>query len=519
MDIVRKNTKNIMIVMVMMTISRLLGFFREIATANIFGRGMATDAFFAAFTIPDMMYYLLIGGALSAAFIPVFTSYLAVEDEQEAWKVASTFINIIIVLLFILSIAGMVFARQIVPLVAYGFRGDQLTLTANLTRFMFPSVAFTALAGLTTGVLQSYKRFNASTVGPILYNVGIILGALLLGSIWGITGMAVGVLTGALTNFLYQFLFIRDKIVFYRPVFYFSHPGVKQIFLLMLPVLVGLSITQINLIINQNLASGLMTGSITALRLANRLMQLPLGIFAMSISTVIFPTITAQIAREEYENFRISFSKALSTIFYITIPSAVGLMVIGLPLLRVLFVHGAFKVQDAIITAQALFFYSFGLVAQAGIQLLTRGFYAKRDTSTPVKIGVITVMINIIVSLYLVKCTNFGVRGPALAYSFSSFINMILLFIYLQKRMNGIYGKKILVSGMKAGIAAAVMGIVIYLSTHMLVKLHLFGGAFQDLITLILGCILGGSIYFGLTILFRMEEVKSIFSLIKEKSK
>ncbi|HBL37231.1 MAG TPA: hypothetical protein DDZ55_10530, partial [Firmicutes bacterium] len=219
----------------MILFSRLLGFVRETITANLFTRA-ETDPFFAAFVIPDFMYYLLVGGALSAAFIPLFSEYLAKNEEEDGWRMASTFLNVTIILLAVFSLLGIIFARQIAPLQAYQMKEGKLELLIELTRMMFPAVFFTALAGLMGGVLNSYQRFFVPVFGPILYNVGIILGAWFLGPRFGIKGMAFGVVIGAIGNFLTQAFFAIKKIKGYNPLYInLQHPGFKRMIRLMLP--------------------------------------------------------------------------------------------------------------------------------------------------------------------------------------------------------------------------------------------------------------------------------------------
>jgi putative peptidoglycan lipid II flippase len=373
---------------IMMTgifVSRVLGFVRERAVAQVFGRTGQTDAFFAAFAIPDLMYYILVGGALGAAFIPVFTGYLARGEEQEGWYVASTFINLTVILLVSFTLFGMFFAPVLAPLVAYGFEGEQLELLIYLMRIMFPAVLFTALSGLAIGVLNSYQYFLTPALGPILYNLLIILGAYLLGPRFGITGMAIGVVFGAMANFFVQLPAVIKRNGGYQGIIDLRHPGMKKMGSLMVPALIGLSIAQINLIISQNLASGL-SGGITALRLANRLMQFPLGVFAMGISTALFPEMTRLAARGELTQLKQGFSLGLRTVFLVTIPSGVGLLALGTPIVRLLFESGQFTSQDTRATAFALLFYSFGLASQSGIQLTTKTFYSLQDTRTPVKV-------------------------------------------------------------------------------------------------------------------------------------
>lgn len=513
----KKTAKAVIVVMLVMILSRLLGFIREVIMTNTFGRGIETDAFFAAFTIPDMMYYLLIGGALSAGFIPVFTSYISTGKEEEGWQVASTFVNIVVSLLIVISILGTLFADYLVPIVAYDFKGEQLNLTIQLTRFMFPAVTFTALAGLLTGILNSYKIFNVPSIGPILYNLGIIFGTIFLSSSFGIKGMAIGVVIGAAANFLFQFIFVLKKRKYYRFIFDLNNDGIKRIFSLIVPSLIGLSVTQINLIVNQNIASGLAVGSITALRLANRVMQLPLGIFSVSIATVIFPIITSQIAKGELENFKDTFSMGMRNILFITIPSSVALITMGHPLIRFLFVHGAFNEKDALVTYNALVFYTLGLAAQAGIQILTRGFYANHDTKTPLKISFITVGVNILMNLFFVKFTNMGVGGLAFAYSITSFINMIMLFKTLRIKMNGIREKQIVNSALKSLGSSIIMGIIIILINHIFAKYFNIYNKQIQIIQLCINTLIGGSLFLNMAYILKMNEVKSLLNMVSKR--
>ncbi|HAH97230.1 MAG TPA: murein biosynthesis integral membrane protein MurJ, partial [Firmicutes bacterium] len=214
-------------IMILILLSRVLGFVRETLMGRLFSR-METDAFFAAFVIPDLMYYLLVGGALSAAFIPVFSGYLSKGEEKEAWEAGSTFINTTVSALIILTILGMIFSPLLPAIVAPGFEGEKLSLLIRLTRMMFPAVCFTAMAGLLMGVLHSYQHFFAPALGPNIYNIFIIAGAALLGRQYGVGGMAVGVVVGAVSNFLTQLIFLKKKRQFYRPIFNWSHPGFRR---------------------------------------------------------------------------------------------------------------------------------------------------------------------------------------------------------------------------------------------------------------------------------------------------
>lgn len=515
----KRLARTAVLMMILIFISRLLGFVRLRAAAEVFGRTWQTDAFNAAFVIPDLMYFLLVGGALSSAFIPVFTSYLAREEEDEGWEVASTFLNANVILLVSLSLLGIIFAPYLAPFVAYKFSGAQRDLLISLMRIMFPAVFFTALSGLAVGVLNSYQRFTLPVVGPIIYNIGIILGAYLLGPKMGVTGMAIGTVAGAIGNFLLQLFQLSKWRSHYRLIINWHHPGIKRILALMLPALVSLSIAQINLIITQNLASGLEKGAITALQIANRLMQFPLGIFAMGISQVIFPTMTRQVARQEWDAFRRTFSRGLRSIFFVTIPSAVGLLALGEPVVRLLFQAGEFGPEDTRATAYALTFFAIGLFALSGIQILTRIYYSLQDTRTPVKVGIQAVTINTALSLAFLHFTDWGHGGLALAYSITNLASMTSFLLILRRRLGSIDGKRIFQTIARAGSASVVMGILVHLLASYLGKIldltTLVGKTGQVLIPVAAGVI----IYGILGVVFRMEEMAFVWEMVKKPRK
>ena len=506
------------IVMGAILLSRILGFVRERAIAEVFGRTWETDVFFAAFALPDLMYQLLVGGALSSAFIPVFTQYLANDDEKQAWYVASTFINLTVVLLLVFMVLGSIFTPILAPLVGVGFVGEQRELLILLMRITFPAVFFTAISGLAMGVLNSYQSFTRPAMGPLVYNASQITGAYLLGPSLGVKGMAIGTIFGSIGSFLLQFPEVLKRAAkHYRFVIDFRHPGVRKMARLMLPAIIGLSIAQINLIVAQNLASLLDTGSIVALRLANRLINFPLGVFAMGISNAIFPTLTRMSARGETSEFKRTVSFGLRVVLYITIPSAIGMAALRVPIVRLLFESGEFTAADTQATAFALLFYSFGLFAQAALQILTRIFHSLYDTVTPVKVGLSTVVINLILSLILLKGTNLGHGGLALSFSITSFLNMAIYLVILRKRLGSIDGRRIATTFVKAFGASMVMGVVAYQTAAFLGGQVDLARGMGRLIQTMGGILAGAVTYLVLSFLFKMEEVLFVWNMIKER--
>ncbi|CCJ34251.1 murein biosynthesis integral membrane protein MurJ [Caloramator australicus] len=507
------------IVMLMLFLSRILGFVREMIVAKVYGRSYVTDAFFAAFTIPDVMFYLLVGGALSSGFMPVFTQYIAKEDDDNAWRAANTFITVAIIFIIIFNILGITFAKFLVPLVAVGSLNsrEMFDLTVKLTRIMFTAVTFTVLAGLTRGILNSYNIFTSPSVGPVLYNVGMILGAALLGNRFGIFGLAAGVIFGALLNFLVQvpdFLKVGKRFRFQLDL---KHEGYKRMLQLMGPAIIGLSISQLNLVVNQNIASVLGEGSITALRYANRLMLLPLGIFAMGIATTIFPSLNMHIARGEYDKFKETFSLGMRMVMFITIPSAIGMIALNVPIIRLLFKTGKFGEQDVLVTAYALAFYSFAVVGQSAVQISTRGFYSLQDTKTPVKVGALTVLVNILLNLMFVMFfKQLAIGGIALSYSISSILNMILLQRGLSKKLNGLKEKEIIISTVKSIGASIVMGI----ATLVTYKFLEYNFGIESKLMQLIG--VGGAVFVGIVVyalvavILKMDEVKFMVKMVKK---
>ncbi|MEG0480633.1 MAG: murein biosynthesis integral membrane protein MurJ, partial [Clostridium sp.] len=313
MGCTQKKEENIqratMIVMLTLLLSRLLGFVREVIVANVYGASVETDAFFAAFTIPDVMFNLLIAGALSSGFMPVFTSYLAKGEEENAWKSANSFITVSLIFILVFNVFGMMFAKYLVPIIAPGMIKvpGGFDLTVKLTQIMFTAVTFTVLAGLLRGILNSYKIFTAPAIGPVLYNVGMILGAMILGATsLGIYGMTIGVILGAFLNFIVQIPDFRrvGGNKYLKLTIDFKDPGFKRMVALMIPAIIGLSVSQLNIVINQSIASLVGDGFISLVRYANRVMLLPLGIFAMGIATTLFPVMNTQIARNEIQDFK-----------------------------------------------------------------------------------------------------------------------------------------------------------------------------------------------------------------------
>lgn len=501
-------------------VSRLLGVVRERAVADVFGRSSATDAYTAAFGIPDLMYMLLVGGGLSAAFIPVFSGYLAKDDEAEAWRVGSTFINSVTLALVVFLVLGLAFTPALAPLVAYEFRGEQRLLLIRLMRITFPAVFFTALSGLQMGVLNSYRHFTAPAIGPILYNVGIILGTYTLGPRLGVEGMAYGAVAGAFGSFLVQVPATwRRARKFYRFRLEWDHPAFRRMLVLMGPAVIGLSIGQFNVILTQNLASGLSSGSMTALRLANRVMQFPLGVFAMGLSQAVFPTLTRQVALQQVDQLKQTVVRALRFVFFLTIPAAVGMMVLGEPIIRFLFQTGAFSARDTAATAAALAIYAVGMIGLGAIQILSRVFYSLQDTHTPVRVALVNLAVNFGLGVLFLHVTSWAHVGLAVSFSLAALFAAFTYLYRLHRRLGPVGYRSVAELVFQATLASLPMAAAAWLGARLVTAL--LGTASMAARTLEVAAGVGAGVlgYAGAAYLLRMQELRDVWQMLRVRSR
>jgi putative peptidoglycan lipid II flippase len=441
-------------------LSRILGLARDMVLASLFGSGMAADAFFVAFRIPNLLRRLLAEGSLTIAFIPVFTEYLTTRTKKDAFDLARIVLTLLTFILIIVTVLGVLFSPWIVRIQAFGFGGSgvKYDLTVLLTRITFPYIFFISIVAFFMGVLNSLRHFAAPAAAPIFLNVGIIGAAYFISPRLPdpIVGVAIGVLIGGIIQVCLQIPWIAKeglKLFFrWQP----DHPAVKKIGLLMLPAIFGSAVYQLNSYIGTLLASFLAEGSVSWLYYADRLVQFPLGVFAIAISTAALPSLSAQAANKDLEKFGDILSHAMRMVFFITLPATVGLIILGKPIIRVLLERGAFDTVSTLMTNRALVFYALGLLAFSGIRIMVSAFYALQDTKTPVKIAVVAFLTNLIFSLMLMGPLKHG--GLALALSLASSLQFCLLVIFLKRKVYVVNLRPVLISGLKCALAATVMG-------------------------------------------------------------
>ncbi|NJN99396.1 MAG: murein biosynthesis integral membrane protein MurJ [Anaerolineales bacterium] len=450
------------LVMVLFLVSRVLGLLREVVIARQFGASAEMDAYLAAFRLPDFLFYVVAGGALGSAFIPIFTGYLAREDNPGAWRLASAVINW--VALFLTGLGGLaaVFAPWIVHYFFADFAPAQQTLTIELMRWMLISTVIFGVSGVVMGILNAHQHFFLPALAPVIYNLAIILGAWLLGPIWGVRGLAAGVVVGAASHLLVQLPgLLSGERLRYQPVLAWRDPSLREVARLMGPRVLGLAAVQLNFVVNAVLAAGLTAGSLTALNYGWIIMLLPQGIIAQAVATALFPTLAALAATEQWAELRRIFALTLRSLLFLTLPAAAGLVVLSEPLVRLLLERGKFDSAATTATAWALSFFALGLTAHAVVEIATRAFYALKNTKTPVVIGVAAMAVNIGLSwVFLRLFAGWGWPphgGLALANSIAVTLEMVALLALLRPQMGGLAESGLVGAVVKMTLATAGM--------------------------------------------------------------
>ena len=498
--------------------SRILGFVRDVILARLLGATMAADAFFIAYRVPNLFRELLAEGSMASAFIPVFTEYHALRSKKETWELASAVFTTLLSLVTVVTVVGVMAAPIIVWVLAPGFHEDaeQITLTTTLTRIMFPYLIFMSLAAVTMGMLNALRAFAAPAFAPVLFNVCIIVCALVLAPSLEepVMGVAVGVVIGGLAQFVVQLPGVQRRGLLFHWLFNPGHPGVRKIGALMLPSLLGLSVTQVNVTVGTILAS-YFPGGPTYLFYGMRLIQFPLGMFGVALATAILPALSEQASRRDVNELRETLGFGLRMIGFLILPAMVGLIVLRDPIVHVVFEHGAFSAADTQGTAAALLAYAVGLWAFAGTRVIVAVFYALQDTKTPAVIAVIAMLVNVGLAVGLMK--PFAHAGLALATALSATVNVGALITVLSRRVGGMDWRGLCRSLGRTGLATIpvilaclwIDGLAVWRQEDEWVakSVTLAGGIGLSLIG-----------YVGTQALLRSEELDVLRKLVQEKT-
>ena len=445
--------------------SRILGLVRDQVLAFLFGAGDQMDAYNIAFRIPNLVRDLFAEGAMSAAFVPTFTRTLTKEGRERAWRLGNLVVNALLLATGLIVVAGMVFAGPITTAFAgaYAEVPGKLELTVSLTRIMFPFLALVAVATALMGMLNSLHRFFVPAMSPAMFNVGSIVCTIGLAPVMPalglpvITAPAIGVLVGGLLQMAVQWPSLRREGYRYQPVLDVRDEGLRRVLVLMGPGVVGLAAVQINLLVNSILATGEGTSAVSALNYAFRLMYLPIGIFGVSIATAVVPTLSRQAAMNDATGMRDTISSGLRMMLMLNVPATVGLVVLATPIVALIFEHGAFTRAHTAATAAALAFYSPGLVGYSAVKIAVPSFYSLRDSRTPVLVSGVTVLMNVVLNVSLVRVMGF--TGLALGTAASAIFNAAALLWLLRSRLGGLDERRVAASFVRICAASAFMGL------------------------------------------------------------
>jgi putative peptidoglycan lipid II flippase len=445
-------------------VSRILGLVREMVLAKYFGV-FATDAFFAAFRIPNLLRDLFAEGALSAAFVPTFTDYWHNRSKEEAWRLANVLINALTVVLSGVTLLILFGAKYLVYFLVSGYSTipGKIELTIQLTKIMSPFLLTVALAAGIMGILNTRGRFFIPAVAPAFFNVASILAGIFLAPAMPrfgqqpITAMAIGSLIGGMAQLYVQVPALYQCGYHYERLLIWNHPGLRRIMGLMLPAAFGLAATQINILIDNQLASYLGNGPVSWLNYAFRLMQLPIGIFGVAIATVHLATVSKRVATNDLVGVQTHLADAIKLAAFLNIPATLGLIFLRYPIVQVLYERGRFTPEYTIYTGDALLFYSLGLYAYSLVKIITPTFYALGDTKTPVRYAALVIAVKIAANLALIR--QLGFLGLALSTSIASILNTVLLLRVLKQKLGGFGDHDIVKTLMKIAIAGLIMGI------------------------------------------------------------
>lgn len=507
-------------VMFFFIVSRVFGVVRDVVISHQFGTARALEAYFAAFTIPDFVFNVLAGGALGSAFIPVFSAALAQNDARRAWQLASTLLALVFLVLTALCMLLAIFAREVVALtVARGFAPAEQTLTADLMRWMLITPLVFGVSGIVMGLLNAYQHFALPALAPVVYNAAIIAGALVLAPTLGVYGLVAGVVVGAVLHLAIQIplaIHFRLQSVDCRlqifnlqsAILNLQSSDVRQVIRLMLPRTLGIAAVHINFVVNTMLASTLPAGALAALAYAWRVMLLPVGVVGQSLATAVFPTFSAQVAREERDALRATFSRTFRATLFLTIPATAGLIVLGAPFITLLFQRGQFDARSTAETTFALQFFALALFAHAGLEIVTRAFYALHDTVTPVAVGIGAMGLNIALSLLLIVPLQHG--GLALANSIATILELMVLLVILRRRLGDVDAARL--ARATARIVAATLAMTIVLMPF---AKHF---AARPIFVALGGACLGACVYGLAACALRVEELALVFQRFRRSS-
>lgn len=509
------------VVSIAILMSRVTGLMREAVMARLFGASLAYDAFMLGFRIPNLTRDLFAEGALSSAFVPTFSDYLANRGKEEAARLVNLVATALILVVGTLCALGVIFAPQLVGLLAPGYAKvpGKFELAVTMTRIMFPFLLVVALAAQAMGVLNASNRFGVPAMASTFFNIGSVGFGVLLGVVLGpwlhlsrIEGMAVGVVLGGMLQLAWQLPSMYQLGFRFHPTLDWSHPGLVRIFRLMVPAILGNAAVQINVMVNTNFASTIhdplrgLDGPVSWLGYAFRFMQLPLGLFGVAMASATLPSISRSAAVGNMDEFRKTLSKSLAMVFLLTVPSSVGLAVLGRAIVGAIYQGGKFQLYDTQQTATALACYSIGLAGYAALKVVNPAFYALGDARTPMLVSLASILINFATASTMVKLAGLGHAGLAVSTSAVALFGFVVLFEILRRKIGGVYGRELFLVVSKVAAASIIMGTVVAIMNRVMLQ-RLGASQLADLANLAVSIPLAVAVFYGACKVFGVNEL------------
>lgn len=532
--------------------SRILGLVREQVFAAFFGSGFAMDAYRIAFRIPNLLRDLFAEGALSSAFVTTFSRTITLRGEKEAWRLANLVSNALVLLLTLIVLLGIVFSPQIVDLFidpsrdlkSAGNASLTIPLAVTMTRILFPFLLMISLAAVAMGVLNTKERYGIPASASTMFNVGSIFGGLICASLLApgyitatlravlqrqklpediegasaaIIGMAIGTLIGGMLQWLIQVPSLRAVGYRWQPVLSFKDEGMRQVMRLMAPAMIGSAALQINIAINTGFATSLGEGVVSWLDYAFRLIYLPIGMFGVAISTATLPLTSRAAALENLDEFRRTVALALRLTILMTIPSAIGLIVLSRPIIALIYQHGRFSAHDTEQTAIALACNAVGLTAYSAVRVLAPSFYALKDTRIPMAASLLSIVTNYVVVKLMIDSLGAGIRGLALALPAVTLVNFGLLFFFMRRKLGGLEVRSLIATFFKVLFASLLMGAICWFLNHQ-IELRLgTDGMTARLVAVGVSVFVGMAVFFATARLLRVSELEQFTASLRRK--
>ena len=517
------NTRASGVIAVAVMCSRVLGLVREILFAGLFGSALM-GIFTIAFRAPNLLRDLFAEGALSTAFITVFSQKIEKEGDRSAWALASKMMTLTAIFMSIISLLGVVFAKQLIDVLAPGFAPQDAKLTIQLTQIMYPFILLVSLAALVMGMLNAKNVFGVPAMASSFFNIGSIAGGALFGWLFdpgfgekALTGLAIGTLVGGFLQFAVQLPSLRRVAYTFRPDFRWRDPAIRKILLLMVPSVIAASAVQINVMVNSSFASFVGKEAVSWLNFAFRLMQLPIGVFGVAVATITLPVVSRIAAHSDRSEFGPTLGKAMRLAVFLTLPSAVGLFFLAQPIIGIIYERGEFKNYDTLQTGLALQFYSLGLVSYSCIKVLSPAFYAIDKKWTPMFVSFAAIGLNFCLNYFFIFQLGLGHRGLALATSLSATTNFLALYLLMHRNARTLETSRFLGAVVRCGLASAALGLVCWLGANYGASWLGSPSLWRKVAALLVVIVCAGSAYLIVCFVFRVEEVTTFWRLLTAK--